>query len=90
MVRNGFVPKRGSSATSRFLSRTAGSGSTRTESAARRTGRPSACAAERAISDWTRGASTTYGTATAAARASTNRAATAAAIHLSIGAQETG
>lgn len=83
-VRNGLAPKRGSSAIWRSFSLTAGSGNTETDTDANVTGRPSACVTVCEISACTRGVSTTYGMATAAAMTRTRMAATAAATHFSM------
>src|SRR5574337_315455 len=54
-LKNGALPKRGSSATSRSLRTTAGSGRTEREREENFTGRPSAWVADWAISVWTCG-----------------------------------
>src|SRR2546425_11228756 len=80
-LRNGSVPNRGSSAISRPLSVTAGSGSTAIDIERNFTGRPSACEALEAIRACTRGRSTRSGTRMSAATTSTTNAATAPTSH---------
>src|SRR5262245_3104884 len=75
-VRNGAVPKCGSSATSSLCSSIDGSGNRPTDSDAHFTGRPTACAALLAIIAWTRGVSISLGNAIAAMIASTTRTPT--------------
>ena len=80
-LRNGSVPKAGSSATSRLRSTTAGSGSTDTDTAENFTGRPRALEAVLAMRPCTRGVSTRKGTAISAAIASTTTTPTPTATH---------
>src|SRR5262245_30637085 len=79
------APNWESSATSRFRNTTLGRGKTETESEAKRTGRPSVCEALAATRAWTRGRSTSRGTATIAAAARSTAAATMARSHFTDG-----
>ena len=64
------MPNSGSSATSSLCSSTAGSGNSATDSDSNFTGRPIACVALPAIIAWTRGVSTSRGSAIAATTSS--------------------
>ena len=83
-LRKGAESNFGSSATSRLCSLTAGPGSTDTETEVNLTGRPSACDAVETISAWTRGVSTTSGSARAAAITRRASAAATTTIHVKV------